>query len=486
MIPQDPRVNEPSLPLPAHRRLAVRLGIYASLLLVLSTSVIGGLSYRRSAHALEERFGDSLQRIVGTAALAIDGDAHARIRTMADTTSPEFIALREQLRAVQQVNGLREDLLLTAHVVNESSTTAAVMLQETPYTGDGYDIPAANRAAYRAATVELRPAHTGLYRDAHGDWISAVAPILDSQGRLAGILNADIEVTAYRAALRSELLAVLATCSVAVLIALLGSLTFGRRLEETLARIRAGAEAIEHERYDHRIALESRDELGLIASWFNRMAEVLSERFELLKFLPDYTVDAVQRRAAGSGSLETERVDAAILFSDIRGYTALSEGMPDERVVTMLNVYLRRQTELIEEHGGVIDKFIGDAVLAVFRGPERARGAVQAALAIQESVAELNADGVFERPVTIGIGIASGSLVLAEIGSEDRRERTLIGSVVNLASRLCGRAGSGEVIVSDDVLAGVTDHVRVTLTEHVPLKGFSDAQPCHTVERAGS
>ncbi len=467
--------------MPLHRRLAFRLTALVTLLGVSTIAVIGVLTYQRSRADLEHWFGVALQRVVATAALELDGDAHRGIRDLEDATGEDFARLQAQLRRVQEANGLRQDLLYTLHLNDGEVATAAVMLQQTPYTGEPYTVPEANRAAIRRTVREKTATHSALYEDEHGAWISAFAPILDSQGEVAGVLEADYELARFRAALREQFLSILATSSVALLLAILGSLVFGRRLETALFRIREGAAAIEQEHYGHRIELGTEDELGLVARQFNRMAEVLSERFQMLKFLPRHTLDAVRSRAEGQDAPEAERVDAAIFFSDIRGYTAMSEGLADERVVAMLNVYLRRQAELLQAHGGTIDKFIGDAVLAVFRGPDRCADAVRAALEIQREVEAMNARGAFERPVTVGIGIAAGSLVFAEIGSEERRERTLIGSVVNLAARLCSHAGEGEVVVSGPLAEALGARLWISRSEQVELKGFAGEQACHGV-----
>jgi adenylate cyclase len=219
-----------------------------------------------------------------------------------------------------------------------------------------------------------------------------------------------------------------------------------------------------------------------MAEQVNRMAGTLSERFHMLKFLPRHTLEAISRRAQRGETVQCERVCGAVLFSDIRGYTALSAEMTDEAIVGMLNHYLRRQAEIVEQHGGSIDKFMGDAVLALFIGDGGAARAVAAGLHIRDAVEQLNREAVFKGAVHIGIGISFGEMVLGEIGSEDRRERTPIGSVVNLASRLCSRAGSEEILVSDSVRGELGSRLRIAHTQPLALKGFNDPQLTHWAE----
>jgi class 3 adenylate cyclase len=470
--------------MPLQRRLAFRIAFITTAMVVLTIVYFGATEYSREHQALEERFGLALERIVATAALGIDGDAHKRVRTLEDTEGADFRSIRDQLRRVQEVNYLREDLLYTFHVDDLISheLRAAVMLQATPYTGGLYHLPEENVPHLNRVVESGNAGHSGLYRDQHGHWVSAWAPIRDSNGEIAGVLEADYDITRFEAALERELLRILLFSLVAILAAIAFSVVFARRLEVALNQIRAGAAAIEEERYEHRIPVDRSDELGLVARQFNRMAEVLSERFHLLKFIPRHTLEAVSRRVAEGDAEEAERVVATILFSDIRGYTKMSEGLSDEDVVRMLNKYLRRQAEIVREHDGNIDKFIGDAVLAVFTGDDHERHAVRAACAIQRDVAEMNESGAFERPVHIGIGIACGEMVLAELGSDERKERTIIGSVVNLASRLCSHAGADEIVASGDVLGVLGDDLTVSSTEDVELKGFSGTTRCHLVD----
>jgi class 3 adenylate cyclase len=464
-----------------HRRLAVKITALAVFLVVVTITYSAVISYRRERRDLEERFGLALERIVATAALSIDGDAHQKLQRREDAALPEFQALQRYLRQVQEANYLRPDLLYSFHLEQDGSLRFAVMLQERVYTGDRYDPVPQNAGQLMYTAMSGNASHTKLYEDEHGHWLSAYAAIRDSGGKVVGILEADYDISLFQAELHEELRWLLLSSGSAVLLAILLSVFMARSVAVALQRIREGAEAIEHERYDHRIALRREDELGLVARQFNRTAEVLSERFHMLKFLPRHTLEAIKRRAQDGEGIEAERVFASIFFSDIRGYTKMSAGLSDERVVRMLNTYLRRQAEIIEEHGGTIDKFIGDAVLAVFTGAEHQARAVRAALAIQAAVAEMNEQKAFEREVHLGIGLAAGELVLGEVGSEGRRERTIIGSVVNLASRLCSRAGADEVVISENLRAGLGEAVSVSASEKVELKGFPEAQLCHTV-----
>ena len=463
------------------RRLAVKMTLlFGGFLLVVIVGFFAR-TYNKEHRDLQERFGMALERVVATAALQIDGDKHGSIMAVDDAGGAAFQQTRATLERIRQVNYLPVSGIYTFNIISASQLRWAVMLQDPVFSGNTYAVVPENVPLIQYVIDTGNATHTGLYMDEHGSWVSAYAPIRDSSGKVTGILEADYDLSTFEAAFDEEQRQLLMLCLLAAVVAIIASVYFGRRLEHDLRAIRDGARAIEHEDYSHRIDVVRDDELGLVAAQFNRMAEVLAERFHMLKFLPRHTLDAVKRRALHGDGLETERVEASIFFSDIRGYTKMSEGLPDEKVVQMLNQYLRRQAEIIEEHGGTIDKFIGDAVLAVFRGEEHERRAVRAALQIQTAIARMNEQKAFERAVHVGIGVASGGLVLGEVGSEGRRERTLIGSTVNLASRLCSHAGADEVVVSDLTRAPLGVEVHVRGSERVALKGFSGEQQCHVV-----
>ena len=171
-----------------------------------------------------------------------------------------------------------------------------------------------------------------------------------------------------------------------------------------------------------------------------------------------YFAPRIASEIAGSeASVEPggERRPVTVLFSDIRGFTAMAETMPPEEVAMLLSEYFGEMVEIIFEHGGTLDKFIGDAIMALWGAPEAhaddpAR-ALRAAREMQESVAALSARRTAEgRPgIGIGIGINYGEVFAGNIGSPRRLEYTVLGDAVNIASRLCAEANAGEILAGE-------------------------------------
>jgi adenylate cyclase len=177
---------------------------------------------------------------------------------------------------------------------------------------------------------------------------------------------------------------------------------------------------------------------------------------------------AQQFLSGGSLQLSGERSEVTILYSDIRGFTSLSRNMEPLEVVEMLNDYFNRLMPIIFAHGGTVDKYIGDAILAVFGSPKpdakQHQNAVRAATDMQDAMRALNQRRAAQGKTTceIGIGVDAGEVLHGFIGVLDRMEYTVIGDAVNCAARYCDEARGGEVLISPQVYQWVWKIVEAT------------------------
>ena len=178
------------------------------------------------------------------------------------------------------------------------------------------------------------------------------------------------------------------------------------------------------------------------------------ERQALERFMSSVVVEKILA-SPDEIRLGGENQMATILFADIRGFTRLSERLPPQKVVELLNEYFSEMTDLIFDNGGTLDKYLGDGIMALFGAPwpkpDDAQRAVRTAGAMQRALVALNrqwqARG--QEPFQMGVGINSGQVTAGNIGSSKRMDYTVIGDAVNLASRLCAHAAGGQVLISE-------------------------------------
>ena len=216
-----------------------------------------------------------------------------------------------------------------------------------------------------------------------------------------------------------------------------------------------------------------------------RLAREEVARANYSRFMPEYVVKQLLDNPA-SFRLGGVNQNITVLFADIRGFTALSEKEKPEKVVTLLNRYFSMMTEIIFEHGGTLDKYIGDGLMALFGAPtaseEDALNAVKAAVTMQKRLGglndELRAEGFGQ--ISMGIGLHTGEATVGYIGSDRRSEYTAIGDTVNLASRLESNAGGGQILMSEATAAASGNRIPVTPRE--PLTVRNRVQPVNVFE----
>ena len=236
---------------------------------------------------------------------------------------------------------------------------------------------------------------------------------------------------------------------------------------------------------DKHVPVLSQDEFGIIAQQSNLIIDQLREKHRIQKTLEQVVSPDIMRRLLSTGEDTVNRAqefNLAILFCDMREFTSYAENKPPDEVIMFLNAFFTKLADVIAEHNGIVNKFIGDAILAVFGvdgNPDYARHAVEAALDIlMHSSSAVMRDGTkFE----IGIGINCGRAAAGKIGSSERFEYTFIGDSVNTASRLDGlskRLGY-RIVTSAGVYDMIPQHHKALFTDLGEQRIRGKSQPVH-------
>jgi len=262
-------------------------------------------------------------------------------------------------------------------------------------------------------------------------------------------------------------------------------------------RLLEGTRAVEAGRLDQTLAVTSQDEIGLLTTAFNRMVEQLRLKERLRETFGKYVDPRVVEGLIEGPALaaEGQRRVMTVLFCDVRGFSSTSEGMTPQGLVKVMNRYFSTMSAPIRGHQGIIDKYIGDAIMAYWGPPfadhaEQARLACLAALEMLSLVPQLQAElpellGIRTLPKTfdLRIGIATGEVLVGSIGSELMMSYTVMGDTVNLASRLEGanKEYGGRILVSEATIASAAGAIEAREIDRLVTLGQTRPQPVYEI-----
>jgi adenylate cyclase len=293
-------------------------------------------------------------------------------------------------------------------------------------------------------------------------------------------ITASRDVTELRDELKKELYRQLGGLGLVLVVVLGLALRFAARLGGAVRSISEAARSVGLGKYPTFAPLRTGDELERLGRDFNQMVQGLKERDRLRDTFGRYvTRQVAEHLMKGNVNLGGELVPVTVLFSDIRSFTSISETMEPRALLDFLNEYFSGMVESVLRHHGVVDKFIGDAIMAVFGAPvpepEDALHAVEAALDMRKRLEQINQ--AFEArglpAIRTGIGLHYGQVVAGNMGHVERMEYTVIGDTVNVASRLEGltKELKADIVLSEDLYTQVAAHVEAEPLERVHVKG---------------
>ena len=282
-----------------------------------------------------------------------------------------------------------------------------------------------------------------------------------------------------------------------LLLSLLAAFFIARSVTRPVRALVQAARGVE--RGDYSIALDVRqqDEMGELATAFNRMVRGLVERDKARDLFGKFVPRAVAERALAGGEavLGGEERQVTVLFSDLRNFTSFSEHRPPQEIVSRLNRYFTRMSEVVERNHGMIDKFLGDGVMAIFGAPaageDDAGNAMQAALDMCVALEELNMEFAAQglQRLDVGIGINTGFMVAGNMGSPSRLNYTVIGDGVNLAARIEGLTKRAEyrtrIIVTEATLRASQRSFETRSLGLVAIRGRLEQAVLHALVEPG-
>jgi len=259
-----------------------------------------------------------------------------------------------------------------------------------------------------------------------------------------------------------------------VVIGFLIAFALAKLLTGPIYTLAVGMQIVAEGDLNQQIKVTYKDEIGKLTESFNQMVLSLREKLHMEKYLSRSTLKSIRKvRDMSELKLGGERKYVTALFSDVRDFTAMSEKMIPEEIIEVLNTYLNLQANIIRNWGGVVDKYVGDEIVAIFEGKGQEVNAVRAAIEIQKFCRSLNwaRAKLGKKQMNVGIGLNSGEVVMGNMGSQEQMNYTVIGDNINLTARLCSAAAAGQVVVSKATADAVGKKAVLNKLEPVKVKG---------------
>lgn len=449
---------------PQRFRWSLRIALAGALcgVVVLATLMVAATNYMVTSRFARERLRERLAHAVAIAVLSVPVEEHHLLQRREDENTEAF---RQVKRRLQQIRDSSADVryVYTMRMREDGVVVFGVDAEENKidvsHIGDSYlEHPPQLMEAMRAARGNAQAFTSDKFTtDNWGTWLSAYAPFYTADGRLDGVLGMDMSASTVIAYEREQELTAILMCLVAGLVALAAGMIVAWRIRKPLLVL--GAEMNKIQKFD----LDSPCHVTSRIVEIERMAREFDTMRSGLQSFRRYVPASLVRQLIElhlEAKLGGREDDLTILFSDIAGFTAVSENLSPAELVELLGEYLEAVTEVLSRHQGTVDKYIGDGIMTFWGAPvpvpDHPYHACAAAIECQTRIRELNAKWVNAgRKVAFRtrIGINTGRVIVGNIGAPERLNYTIIGDAVNVASRI---ESAGTFYGVDTLVSGTT------------------------------
>ena len=431
----------------------------------------------------EEQLSRTLAAMAQVGAPRISGDTLEKITKPGDFMNNDYQKIKKEIfdNLNNRKDSWNENLYTIIYKIIDG--TFYIAANTSGYYGVLF--PWANIQAIHTASYEKGETGFIQYTDSEGRWLIGTSPIKNSQGKIVGVyeLGTDMYVAKevrdlFVKELTRGLIISIAIFTLIFIILAYMLLVYIRILRNSVEKVTSGQWGIT-------IDIKSRDEIGDLGKGFNVMSQqiknyileitALSEAY--YRFVPQEFLKFLERQSIVDVRLGDQiQREMTVLFCDIRSFTSISEKLTPEENFNFINEYMGKMGPVIRQHEGFIDKYIGDAIMALF--PENPDNAVTSAVEMLQALNRYNVERMDrgQDMINIGIGLHFGKLMLGIVGEQERREGTVISDAVNLSSRLEGLTkmyGAG-IIISEHTRANLKKSYRTRLLDKVKVKGKAE------------
>ncbi len=430
-----------------------RTKLYISFLCIsLISSILGiAIDLDRTRTYLFNEMRSKVMTASASIASQLDPELVKQIRVLEDERKPEYDQLRGSLRKARDANRRSDIYVKYLYTIYPKPNDPIHFLfgvdpeeNEKDVSHAGTEDPGSVPDFLQNHLYEIY-SFGKLTKDPWGTWMTGYAPIYDKNGIYVGTIGTDVGADKVKEELNHLYIYAAIALFFSISISIIVAHFLARMVTRALHTLQEATKEIGKGNFAYRVSLDTNDEFQELADSLNQMNEGLEEKERLKAGFAHYVSQHVLERvikAKGDGKLAVERRKITVFFADIRDFSRLAQTLTAEGVVKFLNEYFKTMLEIILKHNGILDKLIGDAIMAEFGAvsddPEQEINAVLTALEMQKALGALSEKWKAEgKPtVEVGIGIHTGEAIMGTVGSEERMEYTAIGDTVNIASRL--------------------------------------------------
>jgi adenylate cyclase len=392
-------------------------------------------------------------------------------------TTVDISSLSQKLKGI--IHGRFAAMIHSAYLVDENFDIVAYsQWEQIPKERNVREIPFFQSIFENSLLPKQGVGISTDYKDAQGEWLINLSTI----PRFNWLLVVLQEKNQAYALLYKMQKRILLVGTIFMIAALLVGLLLGGSMSRPILKVARGARELAAEKFSHRIRVKARDEIGEMANAFNFLGQSLEEydarikkevaiRSDLSRYLTPELVEAIIQRRANL-NLGGKRQQVTVLFADVVSFTPLAESHSPEKIVALLNELFTILTGIIFRNQGMIDKFIGDCVMALFGAPEpHADAPINAVKTAREMIRWLEVGNKkwkkeYQLTLQLAIAIHCGEVIIGNVGSEKRMEFTAIGDVVNTTARLEKIAQANQILIS----GAVNQHLKNQ--DNIKIKPF--------------
>lgn len=481
-------------------KFRTKLIILFVIMALLTNGALFFINSWQAGRMLRAQIATTALSIAATASSVIDGDLHSQLNQAPEEDDRIYKELEAKLRKIRDANR-RDDVqikfvytLMPSPKDKDSIIFGVDAEEEGPdksLLGDIYkqkDDPLVEPTRFDVNQVQ-----PVFVEDQWGTWLTANSPIRSKAGDSVGVVGVDIDAKNVIQELNTLKMIGAAALLLSVVLAIVLAIYFSSRLARPLGTLRDAVVAIGNGKLDTRLDTSTGDEFAEVALAVNEMAAGLQQRDVFKGTLVRYMSSQLADKIISSGKmpdLKGERRKITVLFADVRGFTSLSEKLAPEDVFALLNDYFDKMIDEICKNHGMLNKFMGDGLMAVFgaldEDPYQEENAIKAGLGMRRVLDGMRERFQAERQVDlkIGIGINTGIALVGNIGSNQRMEFTAIGDTVNLGSRLesATKELGTDIIVSEYTYVAARTKFQFRSLGQIAIRGRENPVTAYAVE----